>query len=227
MSLEEQRSRLEEERRIANAGGLARWARGCARTPGGSSSAGSVRPVLLIVLVAGFHGSLVNEFKVPGTDFQKATDLINAKFGAQKGAALRVVMAAPPGERSTRPSATAAVAKMLADRAGRREVAGREPGQREHDHRPARARLAAALEDAAGSPSSTPSSTRPASSCRATTWSSSRISCAPIGEPVGHPGRVHRRGREPAARAGCERDHRPHRGLLRPDDPVPRARAHG
>ena len=55
----------------------------------------------------------MNEFKVPGTDFQKATDLINAKFGAQKGAPLRVVIAAPAGETLQTPERQAAVAKML------------------------------------------------------------------------------------------------------------------
>jgi putative drug exporter of the RND superfamily len=64
-------------------------------------------------LNAAFHGSLVNEFKVPGTDFQKATDLINAKFKGQKGAALRVVLAAPSGERLDTPERQAAIAKML------------------------------------------------------------------------------------------------------------------
>ena len=113
MSLEEQRSRLEEERRIANAGGLARWARACASHPWRVVFGWLGATVLLIVLVAGFHGSLANEFSVPGTDFQKATDLIKAKFGAQDGAALRVVMAAPPGESLDTPERKAAVAKMV------------------------------------------------------------------------------------------------------------------
>src|SRR5438876_32532 len=55
--------------------------------------------VVLIGLNAAFHGKLINDFKIPGSDTQKATDLITAKFGAQKGAALRVVVAAPSGER--------------------------------------------------------------------------------------------------------------------------------
>ena len=68
---------------------------------------------LLIVLNIAFHGTLVNEFKVPGTDFQKATDLIDAKFGAQKGAPLRVVIAAPAGQTLQTPERQAAVSKML------------------------------------------------------------------------------------------------------------------
>jgi RND superfamily putative drug exporter len=70
--------------------------------------------VSLVVLNVAFHGKLVNEFKVPGTDFQKATDLIQAEFGGQSGAALRVVVAAPPGERVDTPERTRAIAEMLA-----------------------------------------------------------------------------------------------------------------
>ena len=59
--------------------------------------------VVLVGLNAAFHGNLINDFNIPGTDVQKATDLINAKFPVQKGAALRVVVAAPPGERLDTP----------------------------------------------------------------------------------------------------------------------------
>ena len=43
--------------------------------------------VSLIVLNVAFHGTLVNDFKIPGSDVQKATDLINAKFGGAEGRA--------------------------------------------------------------------------------------------------------------------------------------------
>jgi RND superfamily putative drug exporter len=105
---------LEEERRIAHSGGLARIASHCARHPWRVVFSWIGIFVALIGLNAAFHGSLVNEFKVPGTDFQKATDLINAKFKGQKGAALRVVLAAPPGQRIDTAERQAAIAKMLA-----------------------------------------------------------------------------------------------------------------
>jgi RND superfamily putative drug exporter len=106
--------RLEEERRIAHSGGLARIAGHCARHPWRIVFGWIGIFVALIGLNAAFHGSLVNEFKVPGTDFQKATDLIDAKFKGQKGAALRVVLAAPPGERIDTPERKTAIVKMLA-----------------------------------------------------------------------------------------------------------------
>jgi RND superfamily putative drug exporter len=105
---------LEEERRIAHSGALARIAGHCARHPWRVVFTWIGIFVVLIGLNAAFHGSLVNEFKVPGTDFQKATDLIDAKFKGQKGAALRVVIAAPPGQRIDTPDRKAAIAKMLA-----------------------------------------------------------------------------------------------------------------
>jgi RND superfamily putative drug exporter len=105
---------LAEERRIAHTGALAHIAGHCARHPWRVIGTWIAIIVALIGLNVAFHGTLINDFKVPGTDFQKATDLINAKFGGQKGAALRVVMAAPAGERLDTPERTAAIAKMVA-----------------------------------------------------------------------------------------------------------------
>ena len=110
---EDEAQRLAEEQRIAHDGGLARWARHCAQHPLRVVFTWLGVVAALIVLNVAFHGTLVNEFKVPGTDFQKATDLINAKFGAQKGAPLRVVIAAPVGESLKTPERKAAIATML------------------------------------------------------------------------------------------------------------------
>jgi RND superfamily putative drug exporter len=106
-------AQLAEEQRIAHTGALARWAGHCARHPWRVVLTWLGVVAALIVLNIAFHGTLVNEFKVPGTDFQKATDLINAKFGAQKGAALRVVIAAPEGQSVNTPERQAAVRQML------------------------------------------------------------------------------------------------------------------
>jgi RND superfamily putative drug exporter len=102
------------EERIAHTGALARFASACARRPWRVVASWLVVFVVLIGLNVAFHGKLINDFKIPGSDTQRATDLINAKFGAQKGAALRVVIAAPPGQRLDTPQRNAAIRRMLA-----------------------------------------------------------------------------------------------------------------
>src|SRR2546421_12880656 len=104
---------LEEERRLAHTGALASMASHFAHHPWRVISSWIGIFVVLIGLNAAFHGKLINDFNIPGSDVQKATDLINAKFGGQKGAALRVVVAAPPGQRLDTPARAAAVKQML------------------------------------------------------------------------------------------------------------------
>jgi RND superfamily putative drug exporter len=104
---------LAEERRVAHTGALAHWAGRCARHPWRVVGSWLGIMVLLIGLNAAFHGELVNDFNIPGSDVQKATDLINAKFGGQKGSALRVVVAAPPGQKLTTAARIAAFQQML------------------------------------------------------------------------------------------------------------------
>ena len=87
------------EKRVAHTGFVARAAGACAHHPWRVIAGWLSVFVLLIGLNAAFHGKLINDFKIPGSDTQRATDLITAKFGAQKGAALRVVVAAPSGQR--------------------------------------------------------------------------------------------------------------------------------
>src|ERR1700761_491732 len=95
----DERDLLAEDERIAHTGTLAHFAGACARRPWRVVGVWLGIFVLLIGLNAAFHGKLINDFKIPGSDTQKATDLITSKFGAQKGAALRVVVAAPAGKR--------------------------------------------------------------------------------------------------------------------------------
>jgi RND superfamily putative drug exporter len=106
--------RVDEERRIAHEGALARFAGRCARHPWRVVATWLSVVVVLIGLNAAFHGKLINDFKIPGSDTQKATDLITAKFGAEKGAALRVVVAAPPGQRVDTTARASAIRQMIA-----------------------------------------------------------------------------------------------------------------
>ncbi len=100
----------EEEARVAHTGGLARFVGRCAHHPWRVVCIWLGIVVLLVGLNVAFHGKLINDFKIPGSDTQKATDLITAKFGGRKGAALRVVVASKDGQ----PLNQAAIAKMLA-----------------------------------------------------------------------------------------------------------------
>ena len=110
MSAQDQAAR----KRIAHTGALARVASHCAHHPWRVIGTWFAVVVALIGLNVAFHGKLINDFKIPGSDTQRATDLITAKFGAQKGAALRVVVAAPSGKRLDGGKTAAAVSKMLA-----------------------------------------------------------------------------------------------------------------
>jgi putative drug exporter of the RND superfamily len=68
----------------------------------------------LIVLVATVGGSLKDEFEIPGSDTQKATDLIESEFTAEQGAVLNLVFAAPEGERLDTPERKAAIESAIA-----------------------------------------------------------------------------------------------------------------
>ena len=193
-------TRIDEEKRIAHTGALARWAGHCARHPWRVVGTWLVVFVSLIALNVAFHGTLVNDFKVPGTDFQKATDLINAKFGGQKGAALRVVVAAPEGQRLNSAEAQAAVDKMLA--ASKQSQTSLDDGQvgRQRHHQPA---LAGGLAPAVqGRPDRVLRRAVRPDRLRAAALGHRR-SRGPAARDrrAGRPaGRVHRRGRERAAR---------------------------
>ncbi len=115
---------IEEEQRIAHTGALAAIAGHCARHPWRVVFTWISIFVVLIGLNAAFHGKLINDFKIPGSDTQKATDLITAKFGGQKGAALRVVVASKDGQPLDSEAHAAAVHRMLvASAASQRSLA--------------------------------------------------------------------------------------------------------
>jgi RND superfamily putative drug exporter len=68
----------------------------------------------LIVLVSTVGGSLKDEFSIPGSDTQRATDLIEAEFVEEQGGVLNLVFAAPPGERLDTAERKAAIEEAIA-----------------------------------------------------------------------------------------------------------------
>ena len=105
--------RREAHERLST-GGLARWARMCATHPWRIVAGWVGIVVVLVVLVAGVGGSLKDEFEIPGSDTQKATDLIEADFASEQGAVLNLVFAAPEGQRLDTPERKAAIEKAIA-----------------------------------------------------------------------------------------------------------------
>ncbi len=103
----------ERERRAAHerlsTGGLSRWTRACARHPWRVVGTWLGIVALLIVAVGAFGGSLKDEFEIPGSDTQRATDLIESEFAAEQGGVLNLVFAAPEGERLDTPERQAAI----------------------------------------------------------------------------------------------------------------------
>jgi RND superfamily putative drug exporter len=106
------------ERRAAHerlaTGGLARWTRACATHPWRVVGASLGVIALLVVSVMAFGGSLRDEFEIPGSDTQKATDLIKSEFASEEGSVLNLVFAAPPGQRLDTPERKAAIEDALA-----------------------------------------------------------------------------------------------------------------
>jgi putative drug exporter of the RND superfamily len=108
----------DRERRAAHerlsTGGLARWMRACATHPWRVVIAWLGIIAALIVLVGTVGGSLKDEFSIPGSDTQRATDLIEAEFAEEQGGVLNLVFAAPPGERLDTTERKAAINEAIA-----------------------------------------------------------------------------------------------------------------
>src|SRR6266511_4006427 len=106
------------ERRAAHErlsiGALARWARACATHPWRVIFGWIGIVVLLVVLVATVGGSLRDKIEIPGSDTQKATDLIESEFASEQGGVLNLVFAAPPGQRLDTPARKAAIERAVA-----------------------------------------------------------------------------------------------------------------
>src|SRR5215216_4574174 len=106
-------------------GALASWARACATHPWRVVASWIGIVALLIVLVGTIGGNLRDEFEIPGSDAQKATDLIESQFSSEQGAVLNVVFAAPKGQRLDTPQRRAAIEEAVA-RLKSREFAPRD-----------------------------------------------------------------------------------------------------
>ncbi len=105
--------RLAAHERLST-GGLASWMRACASHPWRVVLAWLGIIAALIVLVATVGGSLKDEFEIPGSDTQRATDLIESEFASEQGAVLNLVFAAPEGERLDTPERKAAIEGAIA-----------------------------------------------------------------------------------------------------------------
>ena len=114
------------ERRAASerlsTGGLYRWMRRCATHPWRVIGAWLGIFAALIVLTISFAGSLRDEFEIPGSDTQRATDLIEAEFAEEQGGVLNVVFAAPPGQQLDTPERRQAIDEAI-ERLGSSEFA--------------------------------------------------------------------------------------------------------
>ena len=96
---------------------LARIARTQASHPKRTVFGGLLTFIVISFLAFGpLKGTLENKFVIPGSDAQKATDLLEAKFGARNGAILQVVFNAPKGKLAT-PERRAAIKAALAQAA--------------------------------------------------------------------------------------------------------------
>jgi putative drug exporter of the RND superfamily len=106
------------ERRAAHerlsTGSLAGWARANAAHPWRVIGAWIGIVAVLIVLVGTVGGSLRDEFEIPGSDTQKATDLIESQFTSEQGGVLNIVFAAPEGQRLDTPERKAAIEAAVA-----------------------------------------------------------------------------------------------------------------
>jgi RND superfamily putative drug exporter len=100
-------------------GALSRWARACATHPWRVVFGWLGIVVVLVALVATVGGSLRDEFEIPGSETQKATDLIESEFATEQGGVLNIVFAAPEGERLDTPERRAAIEEAITRLEGR------------------------------------------------------------------------------------------------------------
>ncbi len=105
--------RLSAHERLST-GALAGWARACATHPWRVLGSWLGIIVVLIALVSTVGGGLRDEFEIPGSDTQRATDLIESEFASEQGGVLNIVFAAPEGQRLDTPERKAAIEQAMA-----------------------------------------------------------------------------------------------------------------
>ena len=94
-------------------GALARLARACARHGWRTIAIWVVVAVGIVGASATIGGTLVDEFTIPDSDAQRATDLLEERFPQQSGEAAQLVFAAPEGQRLDQAGAPAAIRDAL------------------------------------------------------------------------------------------------------------------
>ena len=94
-------------------GALARWTRACATHPWRVVFGWVGIVAVLVVLVSTVGGELRDEFNIPGSDAQKATDLVESEFASEQGGVLNLVFAAPKGERLDTPERREAIGEAI------------------------------------------------------------------------------------------------------------------
>ncbi|HYI74868.1 MAG TPA: MMPL family transporter [Gaiellaceae bacterium] len=115
--MSEDHARLAAHERLST-GALASWMRACANHPWRVMLTWVGIIVGLILLVSTVGGSLKDEFEIPGSDTQRATDLIEAEFAEEQGGVLNLVFAAPEGERLDTAERQAAIEEAIQELQG-------------------------------------------------------------------------------------------------------------
>ena len=111
--------------------------RACAAHPvAGDRSPGSGSSPHSSLSSSTFGGSLKDEFEIPGSDTQRATDLIESEFASEQGGVLNLVFAAPEGERLDTPERKAAIEDADRRDPDTRVRADRGPGRHRERRRP-------------------------------------------------------------------------------------------
>jgi membrane protein YdfJ len=82
----------------------------------------AVLPLVAVCAVT-FHGSTSNTFSLPGTEGQRAIDLLNAKFPGTGGTPATIVFAVPAGQTLTDATHQAAIRRTLAEARSAPQVA--------------------------------------------------------------------------------------------------------